>query len=744
MMMDSDAGGSDNNNSNGNNKKPLTIFIEIENCISQLDQYIYQSYIERYHNNNPSLCKLPTPLEMLYKPKDYVLPKDLQFKLFTLFTEKTDLFSSTTFLQLVPHAKTILFEILNYEEKYKTIEIKLFTKLNPLSSTIYFKTLNKLNIPSLPLEIITNILTGKLNWFYSHFGTKKNWLKKITILDEDLLLNENNYFLNSADIIVMAYPLVNEKNNSLQKLVILQSDCNENYIKENFNTLQKEILTKTNRKLLTMKNWKDWKKCWELEFTLEDFVDKFQTSTVVNEIQQTIINQTFNEVPWFIHGSIDSVDIDKFYLFKDKLPPESDCNMFIRSSGTEDRNLFVLRTLDFKTPINNEKGYMSNVFKGLIDEANNALFTSYNLHLTKQLYPNPIIGKVQRLIPLKVVQTLMNILSKVRRSKPYRELSVKGLNVPSFKLKKLTVEEINFKNLMKPLTIDDFKYLAFRLGQTLALIEGVELFTKSDISNYFNELKPLLYRDDNVLYEEKINILNNFKEIFIDKIKYVISNRFSHLNILYLDLESMKKDNYKIEKNFFYLQCNGFICDLKDKEIRCLSYGLDHPLFTKELKDIPVSWPQIIVDSQPTSEHELLSNNDEDNNNIYIQLFKSKRESDLKEHPIMVSLLDWIKEDEDERNGTFNLERANNPKQILSSEILNLLDELKKEDDLSSSLLLKQVRQLNFENYYYVCEYNRKERKLNKIVFMRHKITNLPIVDNEILLEQNNLIHSII
>lgn len=163
-------------------------------------------------------------------------------------------------------------------------------------------------------------------------------------------------------------------------------------------------------------------------------------------------------------------------------------------------------------------GYVHRVFKGTCDEVSNSMYLTYILH--EQKHPLLIKGLVERDIELKVLRTARVLLSFWSRTK-YRP-EVKSALRGDIYDKIECIKSINVLNLDLQKNVSDLDYaktMAFQLGQTIALINGVELYTKKDISLQYPELKPLLYRekrDDEIIQE----YLNNF-------IKAVNSMKFS-------------------------------------------------------------------------------------------------------------------------------------------------------------------------------------------------------------------------
>jgi hypothetical protein len=59
------------------------------------------------------------------------------------------------------------------------------------------------------------------------------------------------------------------------------------------------------------------------------------------------------------------------------------------------------------------RGYVLDCHRGLPDEVNNELYTNYSLHT--QLHALPIVGKVQRCVPLRLVVAFRSLLIRIRR-----------------------------------------------------------------------------------------------------------------------------------------------------------------------------------------------------------------------------------------------------------------------------------------------------------------------------------------
>lgn len=106
---------------------------------------------------------------------------------------------------------------------------------------------------------------------------------------------------------------------------------------------------------------------------------------------------TFEWIAHFRHGSEDSRDRDVLYQVA-KWPSNDVANVaiqsFVSGVGDEDRNIFSV----------NEDGFVCRCWKGLPDEVNNGLYSTYSLH--SQSFPLPIVSKTQRSVISRVVVAL--------------------------------------------------------------------------------------------------------------------------------------------------------------------------------------------------------------------------------------------------------------------------------------------------------------------------------------------------
>lgn len=190
----------------------------------------------------------------------------------------------------------------------------------------------------------------------------------------------------------------------------------------------------------------------------------------------------------YVHGSADSVDKDIVYVL-DKIPEYGKCKGFC-ATLEGNPNLIVIKD-----------GVVEWCYKGSVDEVNNGLFTTIPLHPENKV--NPIKRMVDRNLCLKVIRATRGIISHLSRSQYREEIksSLRGSLEERLEIIKMiadNMETIDFDSLNHNMSgADILKLIAFQVGQTLSLIDGVELYTKKDIVNYLPVLGDFLYREKN-------------------------------------------------------------------------------------------------------------------------------------------------------------------------------------------------------------------------------------------------------
>lgn len=203
----------------------------------------------------------------------------------------------------------------------------------------------------------------------------------------------------------------------------------------------------------------------------------------------------------YIHGSADSIDLDTVYVFEE-MPSFLQCQHFCQSHTSENKNIIVIGD-----------GIVVDSFKGLPDEVNNALYTTYPLHA--QEYPLLVNRMVSRDVFLKDITVTRKLLSSLTRTnlRPVIKDALRGnwqcrLSV----LRSLALSEIRFAQSDDIFPLELRKMFAFQLGQAIGLHQGKEMYTKADISAVFPNLHPYLYRED-VPIENLQSALSDYCEI---------------------------------------------------------------------------------------------------------------------------------------------------------------------------------------------------------------------------------------
>lgn len=212
----------------------------------------------------------------------------------------------------------------------------------------------------------------------------------------------------------------------------------------------------------------------------------------------------------YIHGSGDSTDVDVIYVV-DVLPSLQECKRFC-SDKEENRNLCVVKN-----------GVVTECYKGTPDEVNNAVYLTYNFH--KQEYPLIITRLVPRDVTAKCMRAVRIILSHLSRSQYRKEVKAALNGDWSTRIKTLEnidLRTIDFSTLNNNMTREDIlKTIAFQIGQTYHLMNGLELYTKGDVAEASFILTQFLYR----WKDSRIEDLENSKRQFLERInECIVSN----------------------------------------------------------------------------------------------------------------------------------------------------------------------------------------------------------------------------
>jgi len=206
------------------------------------------------------------------------------------------------------------------------------------------------------------------------------------------------------------------------------------------------------------------------------------------------VNKMKNTIFWTF-GSPSSQDADILVIVSDLSNIQNNKSTvksfeeYIKEAFGIDKELNVnLATL--------EEGQIKEVFKGTVDEVNNSIIDTYKHH--RQHHELVITTRITRDVELKVIRTLRVLLSLISRT-DFRKDVKKALKADALEKYKL-LEKIDYSQIMdlnkeSIKEVDYFKTMAFQLGQTIALLNGVELSTKEDIAEQYPALQDLLMRE---------------------------------------------------------------------------------------------------------------------------------------------------------------------------------------------------------------------------------------------------------
>lgn len=235
------------------------------------------------------------------------------------------------------------------------------------------------------------------------------------------------------------------------------------------------------------------------------------------------------EYTFQIFGSKSSLDIDVM-VFVDFIED----NPYYALERTKVYNKEIAKFLNTDKEVNSnlaivENGIIKQVLKGTEDEVNNSMIRTYDLH--EQIYPNKIRAFIERDIDLKILRTTRVLLSLISRTE-YRPIVKLALQKPfQERIEALYLCDISKMDsssvINKNVSYEDFiKVYAFQLGQTIGLLDGLELYTKEEIIDSYPELKPYILRDITV----DLVILEKWRKIFLDRTKDLKLKSFVEYN----------------------------------------------------------------------------------------------------------------------------------------------------------------------------------------------------------------------
>lgn len=237
----------------------------------------------------------------------------------------------------------------------------------------------------------------------------------------------------------------------------------------------------------------------------------------------------------------------KYQIYGSKSSNDLDIMVFVDKLGNIEENknniqLFKNIFSKIYTNINCDvhlatlhNGQVIDVSHGTYDEVNNSLYYTYNNF--EQKFDNLINKPYDRLntdefINKKIIRVARFILSFFSREPELRSDIKKALRGDLIEKIKV-LNNIDFTKYTefpkkKEKKEDIYKVCAFQFAQVFGLIAKNEIYTKEDVINHFDNLKPFILREKNI--NDQLYILNNCIELFITIINIRLKqNKFNKL-----------------------------------------------------------------------------------------------------------------------------------------------------------------------------------------------------------------------
>lgn len=229
---------------------------------------------------------------------------------------------------------------------------------------------------------------------------------------------------------------------------------------------------------------------------------------------------------FYVFGSKSSKDWDILFIV-DKLESTIDLN--------HKKIEYLTNTVKYLVPINCTEvngnlavisnGVISKVFKGTHDEVNNSLYNTYSLH--KQYFDLKIDRLLDRDILLKSSRFCRFLLSFYSRTEYRKDIKLALRGNLGERLKYLKQLDLATPIVDKKETLTDiYKVIAFQIGQTLLLINNIEVYSKEEVLEHYPSLSNFILRNE--IKSDDMNELNRMKNILVDKIELFFKDEFEY------------------------------------------------------------------------------------------------------------------------------------------------------------------------------------------------------------------------
>lgn len=144
--------------------------------------------------------------------------------------------------------------------------------------------------------------------------------------------------------------------------------------------------------------------------------------------------------------------------------------------------------------------------KGYPDSVNNSLYETYHLH--KQSHPFPLKRTVERNVNLAIQKCILSIFLFFKNTNLdsfYNQIPKQVKKDESLILERIKwLERIDFRKVPfddHNMNIEKYKKIAFHIGQTISLMDNIEIYTKSDLVYYHHDLSSLIKRERDINLE---------------------------------------------------------------------------------------------------------------------------------------------------------------------------------------------------------------------------------------------------
>ncbi len=196
--------------------------------------------------------------------------------------------------------------------------------------------------------------------------------------------------------------------------------------------------------------------------------------------------------PYYFFGSANSQDTDVL-LACEAIPDQHMAHEWIQAYKQHHQVSWNINLITI------QQGLVTDTIssKSTIDGIHNALYETYSLH--PQVHPLPLHGKVNRHLLLNIYRCIRTILTFCTRTHYRTQIrpTLKGLHPFHHKLQSLAV--LDFTTLTTfdakyTADIDIWKTIPFYLGQTLSLMNGIEIYTKDTLVTHHPQFANFIYR----------------------------------------------------------------------------------------------------------------------------------------------------------------------------------------------------------------------------------------------------------